>query len=139
MSPTNGATVSAILIKLLVCPAHGRPSPQGDAINQLHCTSPGQIFEGGARRTRCTIWPIAVAAKRINAPFDIERGINGQSPEERLRVRREQSAPLVAALEAWLRALRPRLARSSSVAEPIDYMLRRWIGLSGSSTMAEFA
>jgi Transposase IS66 family len=58
--------------------------------------------------------------------FDIERGINGQSAEQRLRVRKEQSAPLVAGLEAWLREQRPRLSRSSSVAEPIDYMLRRW-------------
>jgi transposase len=73
------------------------------------------------------ISPIALeAVKRIDALFDIERGINGQSAEERLRVRRERSAPLVAALEAWLRAQRSRLSRSSSVAEPIDYMLRRW-------------
>jgi hypothetical protein len=58
--------------------------------------------------------------------FDIERGINGQSAEQRLQVRREQSAPFVAALEAWLREQRSRLSRPSSVAEPIDYMLRRW-------------
>src|SRR5262245_28502063 len=73
------------------------------------------------------ISPIALEAlKHIDALFDIERGINGQSVEERLRVRREQSVPLVAALEAWLREQRSRLSRSSSVAEPIDYMLRRW-------------
>ena len=64
--------------------------------------------------------------KRIDTLFDIERGINGQSAEDRLRVRQEQSAPLLAALEAWLREQRSRLSRSSSVAEPIDYMLRRW-------------
>ncbi|MFY9989596.1 MAG: hypothetical protein WAL40_00950, partial [Rhodoplanes sp.] len=39
---------------------------------------------------------------------------------------REQSAPLLVALEAWLREQRSRLPRASSVAEPIDYMLRRW-------------
>jgi transposase len=73
------------------------------------------------------ISPIALeAVKRIDALFDIERGINGQSTEERLRVRREQSASLVAALEAWLQEQRSRLSRSSSVAAPIDYMLRRW-------------
>jgi transposase len=73
------------------------------------------------------ISPIALeAVKRIDMLFDIERGINGQSAEERLRMRREQSAPLLAALEAWLREQRSRLSRSSSVAEPIDYMLRRW-------------
>ena len=33
---------------------------------------------------------------------------------------------MLAALEAWLREQRSRLSRSSSVAEPIDYMLKRW-------------
>jgi transposase len=64
--------------------------------------------------------------KRIDALFDIERGINGHSTEERLRVRQEQSAPLLVALEAWLREQRSRLSNASSVAAPIDYMLRRW-------------
>src|SRR5215204_1452266 len=52
--------------------------------------------------------------------------INGLPAAERLRVRQEQSAPLVAALETWLRDQRSRLSRSAAVAEPIDYMLRRW-------------
>jgi transposase len=58
--------------------------------------------------------------------FDIERGINGLVADERRRVRKEQSAPLVTALEAWLREERARLSRSASVVEPIDYMLKRW-------------
>ena len=66
------------------------------------------------------------AVRRIDALFDIERGINGQSAEERLRVRKEQSAALLTAMEAWLREQRARLSNSSSVAKPIDYMLRRW-------------
>ncbi|HEY2756983.1 MAG TPA: transposase, partial [Pseudolabrys sp.] len=37
-----------------------------------------------------------------------------------------QSAPLLTALEVWLRDARSRLSRSASVAEPIDYMLKRW-------------
>ena len=41
-------------------------------------------------------------------------------------MRKEQSAPLLTALEAWLREQRGRLSNSSSVAKPIDYMLRRW-------------
>jgi hypothetical protein len=81
----------------------------------------------GVGKNAAAISPIALeAVKRIDAIFDIERGINGQSAEERLRVRRAQSAPLVAALEAWLREQRSRLSRSCSVTEPIDYMLRRW-------------
>ncbi len=82
-----------------------------------------------ARRGRQApaISPIALEAiKRIDALFDIERGINGQSAEERLRVRRDQSAPLLAGLEAWLREQRAHLSNASAVAGPIDYMLRRW-------------
>src|SRR5207247_10955573 len=63
---------------------------------------------------------------RIDALFDMERNITGLSDEERLRVRQERSAPILAALEAWLREERARLSRSASVAKPIDYMLRRW-------------
>jgi transposase len=55
-------------------------------------------------KNAAAISPIALeAVKRIDALFDIEREINGCSAEERLRVRQERSAPLVAALEAWLR------------------------------------
>jgi hypothetical protein len=73
------------------------------------------------------ISPVALeAVKRIDALFEIERGINGVDAAERLRIRREQSAPLLEALEAWLREQRGRLSRSASVAEPIDYMLKRW-------------
>ena len=74
-----------------------------------------------------TISPIALeAVRRIDALFDIERGINGQSADERLRIRKEQSAGLLSELEGWLRAERTRLSRSASVAQPIDYMLKRW-------------
>ena len=93
-----------------------------------------QFFEladiaANARRGKdaAAISPIALeAVKRIDVLFDIERDINGRSAEERQRVRREQSAPVLAALEAWLRAERSRLSRSASVAKPIDYMLKRW-------------
>jgi transposase len=73
------------------------------------------------------ISPIALeAVKRMDALFDIERSINGLSAAERLRVRREQSAPLVTGLESWLREERSHLSRSASVLKPIDYMLKRW-------------
>jgi transposase len=108
------------------------PGPITSALCWAHARR--QFFEladiaANARRGKnaAAISPIALEAiKRIDVLFDIERGINGQSAEQRLRVRREQSAPLVAALEAWLCEQRSRLSRSSSVAEPIDYMLRRW-------------
>jgi len=93
-----------------------------------------QFFEladiaANARRgnNATAISPIALeAVRRIDLLFDIERGINGQSAEQRLRARKEQSAPLLATLEGWLREQRARLSNSSAVAKPIDYMLRRW-------------
>jgi len=78
-------------------------------------------------RNAAAISPSALeAVRRIDALFDIERGINGLAADERLRIRRERSAPLLTALKAWLREQRFRLSRSASVAEPIDYMLKRW-------------
>ncbi|GJD98778.1 IS66 family transposase [Methylobacterium isbiliense] len=84
---------------------------------------------GNARRGKnaAVISPIALeAVRRIDALFEIERGINGLPAAERLDARKRESAPLVAELEAWLRDQRSRLSRSSPVTEPIDYLLRRW-------------
>ena len=93
-----------------------------------------QFFEladiaANARRGKnaAAISPVALeAVRRIDALFDIERGINGLAADERMRIRKEQSAPLLIELEAWLRDERARLSRSASVAKPIDYMLKRW-------------
>jgi transposase len=79
------------------------------------------------RRTPAAISPIALqAVQRIDALFDIERSVNGLSAEQRRTVRKERSAPLVAALEAWMREERRKLSRHSDVAGAIDYMLKRW-------------
>jgi transposase len=108
------------------------PGPIAPALCWSHARR--QFFEladiaTNARRGKKApaISPVALeAVKRIDALFDIERTINGSSAEERLRVRQEQSRPLVDALETWLREERSRLSRSASVAKPIDYLLRRW-------------
>jgi hypothetical protein len=112
------------------------PSRASGAITSALCWSHARrhFFEladiaANARRGKKApaISPVALeAVKRIDALFDIERAINGLSAEERLRVRQEQSRPLVDALETWLREERSRLSRAASVAKPIDYLLRRW-------------
>ena len=72
------------------------------------------------------IAPLAlVAVKRIDGLFDLEREINGESAERRLAVRRERSALLVAELEARMPTERTRLWHHASVAEAMDYMLKR--------------
>jgi transposase len=71
--------------------------------------------------------PLALeAVRRIDALFEIERAINGKSPDERLAARQEHSAPLVADLEVWMRANRAKLSGGADVAKAMDYMLKRW-------------
>jgi len=80
-----------------------------------------------ARGKLAVIAPLAFeAVKRIDAIFDVEREINGLSADERLAVRTTRIAPLVSALEAWMRAERAKLSRHSDVAKAMDYMLKRW-------------
>jgi transposase len=110
-----------------------RPGPIVEAL----CWSHGRrkFFEladiaANARRDKnaAPISPIALeAVKRIDLIFNIEREINGVSAEERLVARRLRSAPLVAALEEWMRAERAKLSRHNAVAKAIDYMLTRWL------------
>jgi hypothetical protein len=73
------------------------------------------------------IYPIALeAVQRIDALFDIERAINGKSPNERLAVRQDLSAPLVDGLHVWLTDQMTKLSRNHDLAKAINYMLRRW-------------
>ena len=71
--------------------------------------------------------PLALGAVRqIDAIFDHKRLVNGRSAADRLAYRQTHTAPLVAGLEAWMRAERPKLSRHAEVAKAIDYMLKRW-------------
>src|SRR5450631_177013 len=71
--------------------------------------------------------PIAIEiVRRIDALFEIERSINGKSPEERLAIRRISSRTLVETLEVYMRAQLDRLARGHDLAKAINYILRRW-------------
>ena len=75
------------------------------------------------------IAPLALeAVKRIDAIFDLERGLAGKPVVERLAARQEHGVALVAALESWLRTERARLSRHAPVAKAMDYMLTRWDG-----------
>jgi len=78
-------------------------------------------------KTLAVISPLALeAVRRIDALFEIERSINGQSAERRRAVRQKLSAPLVADLEGWLREQRAKLSRGNDLAKAMDYMLKRW-------------
>jgi len=66
------------------------------------------------------------AVHRIDKLFDIEREINGKSAAERLAVRQELSAKLVAELADWMTAARARLSPQDDTAKAMNYMLNRW-------------
>ena len=109
-----------------------KPRPIVEALCWSHARR--KFFEladiaANARRGKnaAPISPIALeAVRRIDAVFDVERDVNGQRDDERLRVRREVVVDLVAALETWMRAERAKLSRHAAVAKAIDYMLTRW-------------
>jgi transposase len=88
-------------------------------------------IEGAARRKaqgkQAVTSPIAVeGVRRIDALFEIERAINGQSPERRRALRQELSAPLIAALKNWMDVQRAKLSRGHDLAKAMDYMDKRW-------------
>jgi transposase len=101
--------------------ARRRPAP----IIEAACWSHGRRkFFDLAKLTKA---PIACeAVRRIDELFEIERSINGCTPEERLAVRQKQAKPLVEALETWLRDERDRVSSKSEIARAINYSLSRW-------------
>ncbi len=72
------------------------------------------------------ISPVALeAVARIDALFDIERGINGTSAEERLAARQQHTHPLVEDLHDWLMAQRSQMSKHNPVAKAINYMFEK--------------
>ncbi len=65
----------------------------------------------------------------IGELYEIEATIRGQPPNERLRVRQQQSLPLVEVLQDWLDLQLSRLPGRSRLAEAIRYALGRWSAL----------
>ncbi len=112
-----------------------KPAPIVEAACWVHARRPFFIMAdlvANARRaaqgrTPGVISPLAMeAVRRIDALFEIERSINGQSAERRRAVRQELSAPLVADLESWMREQRAKLSRGNDLAKAMDYLLKRW-------------
>ena len=111
------------------------PGPILEAACWVHARRPffvmADLAENARRKAQGkkppVISPLALeVVRRIDALFEIERTINGQSADRRKAVRQELSAPLVADLEAWMREQRAKLSRGNDVAKAMDYMLKRW-------------
>ncbi len=75
------------------------------------------------------ISPVALkAVTRIDAIFDVERGINGLDAVVRLEARQRLGRPLVEELHDWMLAERGTMSKHNPVAKAIAYMLGkdRW-------------
>jgi len=111
-----------------------KPGPLVEAACWVHARRPffvvADIAANARRRAQgktAVISPLALEmVRRIDALFEIERSVNGQSVERRRAIRQELSAPLVADLERWMREQRPKLSRGNDLAKAIEYILRRW-------------
>jgi hypothetical protein len=68
----------------------------------------------------------AEAVRRIDAIFAAERALGSLPAEQRLAMRQQRIAPLVAELETWMREQRARMSRHAEVGKAMDYMLTRW-------------
>jgi transposase len=92
-------------------PANRKPAP----ILEAACWSHGRRkFFDLAKSGKA---PIATeAVRRIDELFEIERAVNGQTPEQRLAARHEKSRPLVIDLEIRMRQQRALLSSSNDTA-----------------------
>ena len=112
-----------------------RPGPIQEIACWAHARRPflamADIEENARRKAagkkEIALSPIAIeVVRRIDALFEIERTINGKSPEERLAVRRTLSRPLVDDLHAYMREQLSKLSRGHDLAKAFNYILKRW-------------
>jgi len=104
------------------------PGPILEAACWVHARRPffvmADLAENARRKVQgkkpAVISPLALeAVRRIDALFEIERGINGDTPERRRAVRQELSEPLVAGLETWMRDSSSQPQSSSMQISPL--------------------
>ena len=69
------------------------------------------------------------ALRRIGELYAIEEQIRGQLPDQRKRIRQEQSRPLLDDFEVWLRTRLLTLSTQSDTTKAINYMLNQWQAL----------
>lgn len=105
-----------------------RPDREGGGLVLANCWA-------HARRKLTEIYekdgsPIALEGlKRIAEIYRIEAEVRGQRPEQRLAIRQERSAALVAAFGVWLNQKLSRISAKSRLAEKLRYIHNQWAGL----------
>jgi len=115
--------------------ADRKPGPILKAACWLHARRPFFVLADLAQNARRVaegktgvISPIVLEAVwRIEALFNIQRDINGQSAGQHDATRQMLSVPLMADLEVWMREQHARLSRTNDLARGMDSMLKRWV------------
>ena len=69
------------------------------------------------------------ALRRIGELYAIEAAFRGKPPDERRRVRQEQSRPLLHAFEIRLRSTLGTVSQRGDIAKAINYALNQWAAL----------
>jgi transposase len=69
------------------------------------------------------------AIERIGKLFLIEQAASALAPEDRTRLRQEQSAPLLAELRAWLELTATQVLPKGPMGQAITYVLNQWEAL----------
>lgn len=82
---------------------------------ELHAANKSQIAEQ--------------ALVQIGQIYGIERQLQQANPDERRRIRQQQSRPVLEQLHRWLTEHRAKVPEGSATAKAIDYSLRRWVAL----------
>ena len=97
-------------VKLAYCWAHARRK-----LKEVHDRDGSPIAAEGLRQ--------------IAAFYKIEAEIRGQSASDRLALRQEKTAPLIAEFEAWLKTMRSRISTKSRLGEKLAYIAKHLDGL----------
>ena len=97
-------------IQLAYCWAHARRK-----LFELTKNSTAQIANDGL--------------KQITALYRVERQIRGRPADERLALRKEQTAPKVYAFKIWLDHARLQVSTKSPTGEALKYIAKYWDGL----------
>ena len=66
---------------------------------------------------------------QIGQLYELERQVQNMPADERLRIRQQQSKPVIDKLKHWLTEHRAKVPEGSATAKAIDYSLRRWQAL----------
>ena len=69
------------------------------------------------------------ALTTIGQLYEVEREVKHLSADERRRIRKDKSKPLLDALHQWMLLQRQRVTDGTAIAKALDYSLKRWVAL----------